>query len=308
MASVTMNVTNPNIATMFPGVACWHVRMPVLVAGGSVTFTRNSEQDLTVYFSGTITNSLYNGSYGFSVGWYLSGPSGIIASGNVTNKSASGSAILDGSFQAESIGSVTLHYTCSQTGGCQQGTPDVIVGSFDLSSLPYNPDVPPTNVSSGSVYNQNGVKNGDSKPDWNFYVDWTGDSAGTHTITRHNLNIYLSTNLTATAATIVGVTKYTRYNFETYLPKCKPGETYNFYISMLIDNSYYMSNVYIGQIKLYKDGIVYVKNYSTGVQTEATKGYVKYYQDGTQKKVRYIYVKDYNTRSSENNRYVYYSL
>lgn len=193
-------------------------------------------------------------------------------------------------------GSLTLYIDCKwlSNGKCDQGYSDVAVGSIDISQVPYNPDTPPTNITGGRVYNQNGVVNGDDKLDWDFYVDWWGESAGTHTINYYNLDIYNAADLNSRVAVVIDVKKFTKYNFESLLPKCKVGETYAFYVNALIDNSYWLGKVYIGSIKLYKDGIVWVKNYSNGSKVEATMAYNKYYTDGSKKKSRYILVKDIN--------------
>lgn len=74
----------------------------------------------------------------------------------------------------------------------------------------------------------------------------------------------------------------------------KFGETYDFYINMQIDSNKWMGRVYLGHIKLYKDGIVYVKRYNDGAKVEATMAYNKYYTNGTKNKARYIYVKNYS--------------
>lgn len=293
MASVTVTLYNPN-SSWFGD--CWHKSGPAMACSGRVKFTRNSERDKTVYFSGTVSNrKIGDGSYGYSVTAYISVSGRKIQTIPVTNKSSSGSGTFSGSFEAESSGTVQIHFVCGQTGGCSKGTPDVVVGNFNLSRLPYNPEVPPTKISGGAVYNQNGVQNGNDKLDWEFYVNWWGESAGTHKITQYNLDLYKSTDLNTIVATVNRVSKWTRYNFEDLIPKCKVGETYYFYINMRIDNSYWIGKVLIGNIKLYKDGIVYVKRYDNGAKVEATMAYSKYYQDGSKKKVRYIYVKDYTT-------------
>ena len=192
------------------------------------------------------------------------------------------------SISYDSAKTIQVEYVCGQTGGCTQLTFRPLVGSIYFG----DPDTPPTNITGGRVYNQNGVVNGDDKPDWDFYVDWWGESAGTHTISHYNLDIYNAADLNSRVAVVENVKKFTRYNFESLLPKCKVGETYAFYVNALIDNSYWLGKVYIGSIKLYKDGIVWVKNYSNGSKVEAPMAYNKYYTDGSKKKSRYILVKD----------------
>lgn len=118
-----------------------------------------------------------------------------------------------------------------------------------------------------------------------------GESAGTHSISYYNLDIYKSTDLNTIVATQWRAGKNTRYNFESLMPKCKPGETYVIYVNTFIDNSYWLGRVRLGQIKLYKDGIVYFKDGST--KREATMSYVKD-SSGTKRKIRYILVKDSN--------------
>jgi hypothetical protein len=119
-----------------------------------------------------------------------------------------------------------------------------------------------------------------------------GDSAGTHSITKHNYDLFTVDDPNSTlVASVDSASKWTRYNFETLMPKCKPGQTYYIYINTLIDNSYWLGRVKLGQIKLYKDGIVYFKDGST--KREGTMAYVKD-NSGTKRKVRYILVKDSN--------------
>lgn len=221
MASITMTLFNPSIDNAgYNRYQCWHRKGPVMACSGSIVFTRSSTRDKTVSFSGTISNTMAepNGYYGFNVSAYLNTPSGNISLGNVTNKSPYGTINVSGSFQAESLGNVQLHYVCGQDGGCQKGSPDVVVGTFNLANLPYNPEVPATNITSGSVYNQNGVRNGNDKLDWNFYATWSGQTAGTHVINRYRLQLYKS-GILITTIDSAGIG--TRYNFETYIPKCK---------------------------------------------------------------------------------------
>ena len=75
----------------------------------------------------------------------------------------------------------------------------------------------------------------------------------------------------------------------------KFGETYYFYLNILIDNSYWLGRVHIGQIRLYKDGIIWVKRHDNGAKQEATMAYNKYYSNGSRQKVRWVYVKDYSS-------------
>ncbi|MBQ3422836.1 MAG: hypothetical protein IJH34_14525 [Romboutsia sp.] len=201
------------------------------------------------------------------------------------SRSLSGSRTVD-----PGIHTITVVMECGDSASCPY-TPGYtkIVGSitFDVPS----PEVPPTNITWGAVYNQSGVQNGNEKPDREFYVNWGGESAGTHTISQYNLDIYKSTDLNTIVATEANVGKNVRYNFETYLPKCKPGETYVFFLNILIDNSYWLGRTELGRILLYKDGIVYYKN-GSGTKIECTSAYNKNISGGTKNKSRYILVKD----------------
>lgn len=135
---------------------------------------------------------------------------------------SSSSLSVDFSFDNTGSGTVQIYFRCGQSdagqGTCKGGQNDYSVGSVDLSKLPYNPETPATNITSGKVYNQNSVANGNDKPDWNFYVTWSGESAGTHKITSYRLEVLKGGS---SSFNINGVTKNTRYNFEKYLPKCK---------------------------------------------------------------------------------------
>lgn len=245
MASITIDLSGPytgwNGHSTVSG--CYH-KGPTMFASGSVTFTRNSERDKNVYFSGSVTSTRPGGSYGYSVTVAVeiggSAPyendSGI-PGGRGTRDFSGVIAGETGTCEVVLYCNGGGHHNCNSDVGNYSR---VVIGSFDLSALPYNPEVPPTNISGGRVYNQNNVVNGNDKPDWNFYIDWWGESAGTHSITKVNLDLYKSTNLNSIAVTVDNVKKWTRYNFESLLPKCKPGETYEFYTNVLIDNSYWL--------------------------------------------------------------------
>lgn len=273
----------------------WHGAGPAMNGNGSVTFTRNSERDRTVYFSGYASNSrVYSsGKYPYNVVAYISINGNIVQSINVTNGSYAGTGYFSGSFSWDSNGTVSVHYVCGQPGGCTRGYPDVTVGSMSMSALPYNPEVPPTNVTGGKIYNQSGVQNGDEKPDRNFSATWSGYSAGTHSITQFNLDLYRSTDLNTIVSTVSRASKNTQYNFQSLMPKCKVGETYVVYVNMLVDGNRWMGRVRLGQIKLYKDGIVYFKD-SSGNKREATMAYNKNINNGAKNTSRYILVKDIN--------------
>ena len=270
---------NTSSNTVMEGVATLTANASGGVISGSVTGAYTKMINSGWYNYPITVNVLVNGSIAASVTTKVS----LNGRGKI--------AYLNGptfSISYDSAKTIQVEYVCGQTGGCTQLTFRPLVGSIYFG----DPDTPPTNITGGRVYNQNGVVNGDDKLDWDFYVDWWGESAGTHTISHYNLDIYNAANLNRRVAVVENVKKFTRYNFESLLPKCKVGETYAFYVNALIDNSYWLGKVYIGSIKLYKDGIVWVKNYSNGSKVEATMAYNKYYTNGSKKKSRYILVKD----------------
>ena len=294
----------------------WHRGPAARVSQFYYSSSRNGgERDPWVQLSFSVTSTIVAGSFGFWV-WFnptTNGYSNVVCkqSMNTTyetsytayNDNTSGEAITN--FILICNGNTPMGYrnNCTAKGPITAAYGPLAEGASNYSpynvnitktiSVPaYVSDTPPTNITGGRVYNQNGVVNGDDKPDWDFYVDWWGESAGTHTISHYNLDIYNAANLNRRVAVVENVKKFTRYNFESLLPKCKVGETYAFYVDALIDNSYWLGKVYIGSIKLYKDGIVWVKNYSNGSKVEATMAYNKYYTNGSKKKSRYILVKD----------------
>lgn len=199
---------------------------------------------LTISASCSVTQSQRPGYPGHSS---ISDTVSLLIDGNVVGSSSipmvgTNTRNLNGSMNVNpGVHTIQVTMACPDisNGSCTAGLHSpVVVGSitFDVP----NPEVPPTNISGGRVYNQNNVVNGDDKPDWNFYVDWWGESAGTHSITKVNLDLYKSTNLNSIVASIDNVQKWIRYNFESLLPKCKPGEIYEFYTNVLIDNSYWL--------------------------------------------------------------------
>lgn len=264
-----------------------------IVMQGAATLTANVSGNRIV---GSVTNAytkIINDSH-----YYLPITINVLSNNSVVaysttetslNGVGSTNSLKDVTFSIDYNKATTLQveYVCGEEGGCQQITYRPFAGSLYFG----NPDTPPTNITGGAVYNTNGVQNGNDKLDWDFYVDWWGEAAGTHTISQYRLDLCTSTT-GAAVTSIANVKKFTRYNFETLLPKCKVGETYYFYMNMQIDSSYWMPKVLIGSIKLYKDGIIYVKRYSDGAKIEATMIYNKYYTNGTKNKARYILVKD----------------
>lgn len=224
MASYNMGLTNPLSSGLGP---CWH-KGPTMRAGGSINFTRNSERDTTIYFGGTVSSNIVSsgGYYGYPVTVVIEVDGRAVSSEFTVCNGGYGSAYISGSFYNDGRGTIQVYFYCNG-GGSHNCTSSYgnfskeLVGSFPASYLPYNPEVPATNITGGAVYNQNGVQNGDDKLDWEFYVDWWGESAGTHSITQYNLDIYKSTDLNTIAVTVDRVQKWTRYNFERLLPKCK---------------------------------------------------------------------------------------
>lgn len=150
----------------------WHSG-PTMNGTGHVDIWRNSERDATVYFSGWASNDrVYSDCrYPFSVQAYIEVDGIQLQWINVTEGSYSGTGYFSGSFSwGSGSGTVRVHYYCGQPGGCTRGCQDIVVGSCNVPA--YNPDVPPTNVTGGAIYNQNGVQNGNEKPDRQFYGDW----------------------------------------------------------------------------------------------------------------------------------------
>lgn len=120
-----------------------------------------------------------------------------------------------------------------------------------------------------------------------------GESGGTHSITKQNYDLFKVDDPNSTlVASVDSATRWTQYNFESLMPKCKPGETYYIYINTLIDDSYWLGRVKLGQIRLYKDGIILYKD-SSGNRVEGTMVYFKD-NSGTKRKARYALAKDSN--------------
>ena len=221
MASYNMGLTNPLSSGLGP---CWH-KGPTMRAGGSINFTRNSERDTTIYFGGTVSSNIVSsgGYYGYPVTVVIEVDGRAVSSEFTVCNGGYGSAYISGSFYNDGGGTIQVYFYCNGGGShnCNSSYGNYskeLVGSFPASYLPYNPEVPPTNINWGAVYNHNGVQNGPDKPDWDFYVNWSGESAGTHTITTYRLEMKIGS---VYKKSFNGLQKNYRYNFENLLPKCK---------------------------------------------------------------------------------------
>lgn len=133
----------------------WHSQPP-LKATGSITFTRDSVDNATVKFTGTIGSQRYTGwsvTYGYPVTAALYVGSTRVAHYNIASTSQDGtnSISISGSFTLDNNNTdVTLHFYCN--GGNHEGecsadnvkTPDSVVFKLPAGQLKYEPYKKPT--------------------------------------------------------------------------------------------------------------------------------------------------------------------
>ena len=129
-----------------------------MFAGGSITFTRNTEQDSTVYYSGTISSTMYGNNtgnwYDYPVTFKMYVGGNLVDSGTIFNYSNSNydynkhSVKIGGSFKLDNNNtSVTVVYYCNYNnieGGCNTGTPSTTTFTLPAGALYYNPYSEPT--------------------------------------------------------------------------------------------------------------------------------------------------------------------
>lgn len=156
----------------------WHIGPPGMTAGGSVKFSRSSESDSKVWFSGTISSNRVWGSYGYPVTARL-----FVGSSNsgyqddksygykwvIASTGGTGSIKISGWFYlTNNTTEVTIRYFCNDDnieGKCtasgdkySHASPEVTTFSLPAGKLNYQPYKTPTISVSGdsiSVYNSN---------------------------------------------------------------------------------------------------------------------------------------------------------
>lgn len=317
MATLKMYCKDP--ATSSGSKIKWH-EAPTMYIKGTLTFERKATNDKKIYVTGKLTNSIYSGSYyGYKItaAIFVGGTSDSHNKKEITICSASdngsGSGSFNFNFKYTGTGNAYCYIFCNG-GGTHKCSSDagnfakVKIGTVDLGDLPYKAETNPTNFTSGKVFNQSGVQNGNEKPDRSIKVTWSGEKPGSYSFNAYSIDLFLTSGhyneSNYRVASFNNVSKDTLYNLNNvdynensiYYPrKFRPGDT--LYVCIRAHSTKgggsWLPRYFVGTIKLYKDGrIIYKQNASNSY--ECTKLYFKD-SSGSVKKGRYAIYKNGST-------------
>ena len=328
MATVTYTVSGTQM----------HPRKPKINCDLTIKVTRKNKQTkkVTISITGTITpaasTEFYRGPFSNpQTGFYFSTHTGTSdRHGNYYNLKYGTDTDIDVSWSEDwTSGALNIYSHCGfgdsndHSIHCSYDYDDILLKSIDISKLPYEEYIYPTNFTSGKVYNHSSVQNGKEKPDGQFKVTWSGESAGSFTWVTKNIDIFKVTGHYSETAYRIGsyenVSKDRLYDLDdiiynnSYAPAdgrarhIRPGDT--LYITMRAQyrdnngNTHWLDRVYIGYLTIYKDGKILYKQ-SNGSGVECTKLYYKQ-SNGTVQKGRYAFYKQNNNTVKVIDMYTY---
>ena len=325
MATVTYTVSGTQM----------HSRKPKINCDLTIKVTRKNKQTkkVTISITGTITpaasTEFYRGPLSNpKTGFYFSTHKGTDGRhGNYYNLKYGTDTDIDVSWSENwTSGALKIYSHCGfgDSGDhsihCSWGYDDVVLKSIDFSKLPYEEYIDPTNFTSGKVFNQNGVQNGNEKPDRCIKVTWSGEKPGSYSFDRYSIDLFKVSGHYDDGTYRIGsfnnVSKNTLYDLDNISYNgsyrdlnnrhVRPGDTLYVCIrahSTKGDGGSWLPRYYVGTIKLYKDGkILYKQSNGTGV--ECTKLYYKQ-SNGTVQKGRYAFYKQNNSTIKVVDMYTY---
>lgn len=325
MATVTYTVSGTQM----------HPRKPKIKNNLTIKVTRENKQTkrVTISITGTITpaasTEFYRGPFSNpQTGFYFSTHEGIDdRHGNYYNLKYGTNTNINVSWGENwTSGTLNIYSHCGfgDSGDhsihCSYDYDDIILQSIDISKLPYEEYIDPTNFTSGKVFNQNGVQNGDEKPDRCIKVTWSGENPGSYSFDTYSIDLFKVSghydDNTYRIGSFSNVSKDVLYDLDNISYNgsyrdlnnrhVRPGDTLYVCIrahSTKGSGGSWLPRYYIGTIKLYKNGkILYRQSNGTGV--ECTKLYYKQ-SNGTVQKGRYAFYKQNNNTIKVIDMYTY---
>ena len=292
---------------------------PTMWCSGSFNVHRSSPSDKNVRVTGTMTYRIASSS-SYGTPPYVGPPRGLSmyvkSSGHTSSDTNGVYGFSRGGTLTENIdktiewttGDLSLHVCCNWSGyhDCDKGYDDASVGSLNIGNLPYNPETPATNASNGKIFSTNNSSGGSSgraisdKPDKEVWWTWDGAIPGTpsstHGIKQYNIDIN-TVNDVSGAASISETQNYTKNKHVSLFTLCRSygiriGGTLYCWVNTQENSGSWLGRIYLGSIKMRKDGLIQYKN-ASGTTIEATKVYYKD-SSGNTKKIRYATAKDGN--------------
>ena len=274
----------------------WHTG-PTMTGGGTLEASRNGGT-----ISGTVSGAWctrHSGSFGHPV--YIKVYAGSSEIASYTTPTGGNWSGISFGFSVDTNDAVTIsvQYVCGQPGGCTKATYPMKNNSLWFES--YNPEVPPTNVSTGVVHTTSNTSNANqssisAKPDEEIWFDWWGQSNGypeKNEISYYNVDINTTNN--PDGASSIGITDH--YIQNTHLSlfticksfNVKIGGTLYFWVNAYTKGGAWLGKVYLGSVKIKKDGAIFIKDGSN--KREVVVAYIKD-SNGNRVKLSNIQIKD----------------
>ena len=284
----------------------WHASSPSMSIEGTLSASRNGS---TVSGSVSAVNKLMYSDGRFKSGYIVlqvvSSTAGVVGSQRVDAPLPRypGSSPINFSFSFESDSEQTLsvHMLCYfRNTGCTVGYGDVNVGG-DVYIPLYNPEVPPTNTSTGVVHTTSNTSNANqssisAKPDEEIWFDWWGQLNGYPEKNEIDyFNVDINTVNDSNGASSISITDH--YIQNTHLSlfticksfNVKVGGTLYFWVNTCTKGGAWLGRTYLGSVKIKKDGAIFIKDGSN--KREVVAAYIKD-SNGNRVKLSNIQIKD----------------
>ena len=284
----------------------WHASSPSMSIEGTLSASRNGS---TVSGSVSAVNKLMYSDGHFESGYIVlqvvSSTAGVVGSQRIDaplpRYPGSSPFNFNFSFDNDKEQTLSVHMLCYfKNTGCTVGYGDVNVGG-DVYIPLYDPEVPPTNVSTGVVHTTSNTSNANqspisAKPDEEIWFDWWGQSNGypeKNEISHYNVDINTTNN--PDSASSIGITDH--YIQNTHLSlfticksfNVKVGGTLYFWVNAYTKGGAWLGKVYLGSVKIKKDGAIFIKDGSN--KREVVAAYIKD-SNGNRVKLSNIQIKD----------------
>ena len=274
----------------------WHTG-PTMTGGGTLTANRNGST-----ISGSVTNAWctkQSGSYPLPVYIRVYANGSEIASKTSPTGGTWSGVSFDFSITTNDEVTLSVQFICGESGGCEKATYPMTNNSIWFSS--YNPEVPPTNTSTGVVHTTSNTSNANqssisAKPDEEIWFDWWGQLNGYPEKNEIDyFNVDINTVNDSNGASSISITDH--YIQNTHLSlfticksfNVKVGGTLYFWVNTCTKGGAWLGRTYLGSVKIKKDGAIFIKDGSN--KREVVAAYIKD-SNGNRVKLSNIQIKD----------------
>ena len=274
----------------------WHTG-PTMTGGGTLNASRNGST-----ISGSVSGAWctrHSGSFPYPIYIKVYAGSSEIASYTTSDGGNWSGIYFEFSTTTNDAVTISVQYVCGQPGGCTKVTYPMKNNSLWFDS--YDPEVSPTNTSTGVVHTTSNKSNGNqtsisAKPDEEIWCDWWGQKSGypeKNEIAYFNVDINTKNNPDG-ASSIKITDHYIQNTHLSLFTICKSfnvkvGGTLYFWVNTCTKSDVWLGRTYLGSVTIKKDGRIYIKDGSN--KREVVAAYIKD-SNGNRVKLSNIQIKD----------------